>query len=104
MRFPNDIWSENSIEIIEQNFIKEYEFRYGRSIQDICIEVVTWRVIVSGKFSEIIPNQIIKTEGKNALKDIKSAFLMGDKSYSDVPVYNRYDLKPNETFDGPAVI
>lgn len=38
---PNDILSEKSIEIIEQNFIKEYEFRYRRSIQDIGIKAVT---------------------------------------------------------------
>ena len=101
---PNDILSEDSIEIIEQNFIKEYKFRYGRSIQDIGIEAVTWRVVVAGKSPEIIPNQVVKTEGKNALKGMRSVFLMGDKSYSDVPVYSRYDLKPNETFDGPAVI
>ena len=101
---PNNILSENSIEIIEQNFIKEYEFRYGRSIQDIGIEAVTWRVVVAGKSPEIIPNQVVKTEEKNALKGIRSVFLMGDKNYSDVPVYSRYDLKPSETFEGPAVI
>ena len=101
---PNGILSEDSIEIIERNFEKEYEFRYGRSIQDIGIEAVTWRVVVAGKSPEIIPNQVIKTEGKDALKGMRSVFLMGDKSYSDVPVYSRYDLKPNETFDGPAVI
>ena len=101
---PNGILSENSIEIIEQNFIKEYEFRYGRSIQDIGIEAVTWRVVVAGKSPEIIPNQVVKTEGKKALKGMRNVFLMGDKSYSDVPVYSRYDLKPDETFDGPAVI
>jgi N-methylhydantoinase A len=101
---PNGVLSENSIEIIEANFIKEYEIRYGRSIQDIGIEVVTWRVVVAGKSPEIIPNQIVKTEGKDALKGMRSVFLMGDKTYSDVPVYSRYDLKPNETFDGPAVI
>ena len=100
----NGILSENSIETIEQNFIKEYEFRYGRSIENIGIEAVTWRVVVAGKSPEIIPNQVIKTEGKDALKGMRSVFLMGDKTYSDVPVYSRYDLKPNETFDGPAVI
>jgi N-methylhydantoinase A len=101
---PNGILSEDSIEIIEQNFVKEYEFRYGRSIENMGIEAVTWRVVVAGKSPEIIPNQIIKTEGKDALKGYRRVFLMGDKSYSDVPVYSRYDLKPNETFKGPAVI
>ncbi len=101
---PNGILSENSIDIIEQNFVKEYEFRYGRSIEDISIEAVTWRVVVSGKSPEIIPNQVVETEGKGALKGMRSIFLMGDKSYSDVPVFSRYDLKPNEIFDGPMVI
>ena len=59
---------------------------------------------MAGKSPEIIPNQVVKTEEKNALKGIRSVFLMGDKNYSDVPVYSRYDLKPNETFEGPAVI
>jgi N-methylhydantoinase A len=101
---PNGILSENSIQIIEENFVKEYEFRYGRSIQDIGIEAVTWRVVVSGKSPEITPNQIVETQEGNALKGTRSVFLMGDKSYSDVPVYSRYLLKPNDTFEGPAVI
>ena len=57
------------------------------------------------KPSEITLNQVVKTEEKKtALKGIRIVFLMGDKNYSDVPVYNRYDLKPNEIFEDPAVI
>ncbi len=96
--------SENSIEIIEANFVKEYQIRYGRSIDDISIEAVTWRLVVSGKSPEIIPNQIVKTLSENALKGTRSVFLMGDKTYSDIPVYSRYLLKPNDLFEGPSVI
>ena len=57
------------------------------------------------KPSEITLNQVVKTEEKkNAFKGIRIVFLMGDKNYSDVPVYNRYDLKPNEIFEDPAMI
>lgn len=101
---PNGLLSENSIEIIEANFIKEYEIRYGRSIQDIGIEVVTWRVAVAGKSPEITPNQMVETQEGNALKGTRSVFLMGDKTYSNVPVYSRYLLNPNDSFEGPAVI
>ncbi|MDZ7897597.1 MAG: hypothetical protein U5N85_06160 [Arcicella sp.] len=101
---PNGTLSEISIEIIEANFIKEYEIRYGRSIEDIGIEVVTWRVVVAGKSPEITPNQVVEIQEGNALKGTRSVFLMGDKGYSDVPVYSRYHLKPNDTFEGPAVI
>ncbi len=104
VEIPNGYLDEKSLKTIEENFQKEYTIRYGRTIEDIGIEAVTWRVVVSGKSPEIIPNQVIKTEGKDALKGYRSIFLMGEKSYSDVPVYSRYDLKPNVTFDGPAVI
>jgi N-methylhydantoinase A len=104
VEIPNGFLDENSIKIIQDSFQKEYTIRYGRTIEDIGIEAVTWRVVVSGKSPEIIPNQVIKTEGHDALKGYRSIFLMGDKTYSDVPVFSRYDLKPNETFVGPAVI
>jgi N-methylhydantoinase A len=104
VEIPNGFLDEKSLKIIEENFQKEYTIRYGRIIEDIGIEAVTWRVVVSGKSPEIIPNQVIKTEGHDALKGYRSIFLMGEKNYSDVPVYSRYDLKPNVTFEGPAVI
>jgi N-methylhydantoinase A len=101
---PNGILSTDSIQVIEESFVKEYEFRYGRSIQDIGIEAVTWRVVVSGKSPEITPNQIVEIQEGNALKGTRSVFLMGDRTYSNVPVYSRYLLKPNDSFEGPAVI
>ena len=48
---PNGKLSKESIPEIEAAFLKEYELRYNRSIKDISMETVTWRVIVSGATS-----------------------------------------------------
>jgi N-methylhydantoinase A len=104
VKIPNGKLSEASLAEIEANFIKEYELRYGRTVPDVSMEAVTWRVEVAGKSPEIIPNQVISTQGENALKGTRKVFLMGEKSYENIPVYSRYLLKPNDTFDGPCVI
>ncbi|MCU0467588.1 MAG: hydantoinase/oxoprolinase family protein [Arcicella sp.] len=104
VHIPNGVLSEQSIAVIENNFIKEYELRYGRSIQDIGIEAVTWRVVVAGDSPEIIPQQVVGNQEENPLKGYRNVYLMGDNSYAEIPVYSRYALKANQMLEGPAVI
>jgi N-methylhydantoinase A/oxoprolinase/acetone carboxylase beta subunit len=104
VHIPNGVLSEQSIAIIENNFVKEYELRYGRSIQDIGIEAVTWRVVVAGESPEIIPEQVVGNQEENPLKGYRNVYLMGDNSYAEIPVYSRYALKANQMLEGPAVI
>lgn len=61
-------------------------------------------MVVAGKSPEITPNQIVETQEGDVLKGTRSVFLVGDKTYSDVLVCSRYLLKPNDSFEGPAVI
>lgn len=105
VEIPNGVLSPNSIKIIENNFKNEYILRYGRFIEDIGIEAVTWRVVVSGKSPELNPQQVIPTENvSKALKGTRKVYLSGEKEPIDCPVYSRYLIQPNDSFDGPAII
>ncbi len=106
VEIPNGVLSENSLAEIEENFKKEYHLRYGKLIEGIGIEAVTWRVIVSGPTPEIIPKQIVpkSQNAATALKGYRKVLLAGETNYADVPVYGRYDLQPGDNFAGPAVI
>ncbi len=106
VEIPNGVLSENSLTEIESNFKKEYQMRYGKLIEDIGIEAVTWRVVVSGPTPEILPKQIVPKSQKSAtaLKGYRKVFLAGETDYADVPVYGRYDLQSGDSFEGPAVI
>jgi N-methylhydantoinase A len=106
VEIPNGTLSEKSLTEIEENFKKEYHLRYGKTIEDIDIEAVTWRVVVSGPTPEVIPKQIVpkSQNSAQALKGHRKVFLVGAKDYADVPVYGRYDLQPGDSFAGPAII
>lgn len=106
VEIPNGSLSENSVAAIEQNFKKEYQLRYGKTIDSIGIEAVTWRVVVSGPVPQVTPKQSVPTSqhSEHALKGYREIYLMGDKVSSNVPVYHRYELQPTDCFDGPAII
>ena len=105
VEISDGILSEDSIEEIEESFKNEYLNRYGRTIDDIGIEAVTWRVVVSGKFPELNPQQVVPEENNaSALKGSRKVMMQGEKETTDCPVYSRYLLQPNAEIAGPAVI
>ncbi len=102
---PNGKLNEKDIPEIEKRFKDEYELRYNRSIINMPMEAVTWRVVVSGPTPSMIPNQIRQSSGKDAYKGTRPVFFSElGPSAIDCPVYNRYYLQPGERFSGPAII
>jgi len=118
---PNGTLSEASIDAIQSRFTEEYERRYNRSVSDMTIESVTWRVTVSAKTATLVPHQPINTgsEEESALKGTRTVWF-ADQSSSygssnsgtkestpkavQCPVYSRYLLRSGETLVGPAIL
>lgn len=101
---PNGILSENSTTEIEKRFKEEYALRYQRTIENVAMEAVTWRVVVSGQSPEIEPSQSIQNMGKNYFKGTRKVWLPNQKGAIDCPVYDRYALPVGQKFEGPAII
>jgi N-methylhydantoinase A len=99
---PTGKLSEKSIAEIELNFKTEYKLRYGRDIDHIPIESVTWRVLVSGPSPELIPNQAIIGKHGKALKGTRPVFW--GKQFEETPVYDRYSIPINKKIKGPCII
>lgn len=99
---PSGRLSEKSVSEIEKNFKDEYQLRYGRSIENIPIESVTWRVLVSGPSPELIPKQSVVGKHTKALKGKRKVYF--GNSYEEVPVYDRYAIEVNEKIIGPCII
>jgi N-methylhydantoinase A len=113
IQMPNSSLNEVSIPLIQAAFKEEYILRYGRYIENVVMETVTWRVVVSGPSPHILPQQVlnidntdINTEGsprlKTPLKGLRKVWI--DGHFEDVKVYDRYLLQPNEEHTGPAII
>jgi N-methylhydantoinase A len=99
---PEGLLDETVVPQIEANFAREYQLRYGRSIDRIPIESVTWRVLVSGPSPRIVPRQTLHQPTGQAQKGTRSVFW--GKAYEETPVYDRYSLRADETVAGPCII
>lgn len=102
VNIPSSKLSEKSLQIIEHNFKEEYKLRYGRSIENIPIESVTWRVLVSGPLPDLVPKQAIVGKHDKALKGKRLVYF--GNGYIETPVYDRYAMEENKKIKGPCII
>lgn len=101
---PNGVLNELSIPEIEQRFINEYEFRYNRSINDVPLQMVTWRVLVKGVAAKIpISQEEFSANGKSPLKGNRQLYFEST-GYLSCPVYDRYYMHEGFNADGPMII
>jgi N-methylhydantoinase A len=101
---PNGILSAESIPEIDRRFRAEYALRYQRTIENVPMEAVTWRVVVSGKSPEILPSQVVLQDTGNPFKGTRPVYLPNINGAIDCPVYDRYALPIGEVFAGPAIV
>ncbi|NDA60743.1 MAG: hydantoinase/oxoprolinase family protein [Chitinophagia bacterium] len=99
---PKGKLSAASIPAITREFLSEYRLRYGRDIQGIPIEAVTWRVLVSGPSTQMIPKQSVVGKHTAAYKGKRNIFW--GNQWIQTPVYDRYLLQPNKVIKGPCII
>lgn len=85
-------------------FEKAYMTQYGRIEPDVPVEIVSWRVVVSG------PAPVIDLSGarptasdSEARKGEREVYFGPAKGFVKTPIYDRYCLTHGETFDGPSI-
>lgn len=99
---PSGKLSAASIPAITRAFTEEYKLRYGRDMEGIPIEAVTWRVLVSGPRTTLHPKQSVVGKHTLPLKGKRNVYW--GKKYVQTPVYDRYLLKTGQRIQGPCII
>ena len=101
---PDGVLNELSIPEIERRFRAEYEFRFGRSIDNVPLQMVTWRVLVKGEVPSIAVRQseFIDNE-KDPLKGHRKVYFES-VGYIDCPVFDRYAMNSDFNEYGPMII
>jgi N-methylhydantoinase A len=101
---PNDVFSGNATGVIAEKFYEKYEELFGRRIDGVGIEAVTWRLHASAPRPEVaLKFAGVKGAPENAVKGERSVYFP-ETGYAPCRVYNRYALKPGDKFRGPAVV
>jgi N-methylhydantoinase A len=91
---------------IKELFHKEYRRLYGRQGPDVPLETITWRVEASAP----LPQIPLGGEAEDppplaeAIKCSRDVYLPEGDGFQEVPIYDRYRLRPGTAFEGPAVV
>ena len=91
-------------EAMRQVFETAYEQQYGRTEKNMPVEIVAWRVVVSGDTPaiDLVAARPATVKG-DAKKGNREIYFGPDTGFVNAPVYNRYGLIPGSNFEGPSV-
>jgi N-methylhydantoinase A len=97
-----DVIEACDIAAIANAFNREHERVYGHSDPNAAIQVISLRLIISGKtVKPDFPRRKLKP-GK--AQPIRQAEVWLDGAQRQIDLYRRADLVPGQTFSGPAVV
>ncbi len=103
---PTGKLKSNHMEVIEKSFRDKYVEAHGRAINNVPLRVFNWRIFGIGPSPTVtfkFANFPTKGSG-NPLKGTQRIYLPESKGFRKVNVYNRYLLRPNQKFKGPALV
>ena len=102
-----DAWPVADEEVVEA-FEAEYRHIYGMTIDDVDIEVVTWRLAARAEPAEIatadddVPQTAVDSSPQPV--STRTAVFGREQDAVEVPVYRRADLAIGAAFAGPALV
>jgi N-methylhydantoinase A len=102
IEFPAGMPGPASTMPLRRAFEETYRAHYRTVNADVAVEVLTWRVIVSGPAEPLEvrferPASAVRQKGERTIH-------LGAEGGVRVAVYDRYALTPGDRFAGPAVI
>ena len=103
---PDAALGAGSLAALEETFAGVYRRLYGRVAEGVPLEVVSWRVVVSGPRPSLELRSPAggSTDATTALKGERPIYLPERGKHVTVPIYDRYQLAPGTTFSGPAIV
>ena len=99
--------SAADLSAIREAFFAAYRERFGRTMEELPIEALTWRVACSAPGQEISMSGASRTEGfRDAARAARGTreVLFEGAGWLPCTVYDRYALAPGASFAGPALV
>jgi len=101
---PNGSLDKGATEGLREDFFTAYQQLFERTVREVPIEALNWRVAATAP----VPNIALNFGGQpvdagDALKGQRDVFF-GETGFAPCKVYDRYAFKPGDSFEGPVVI
>jgi N-methylhydantoinase A/oxoprolinase/acetone carboxylase beta subunit len=103
---PEGTLQPGSVDLVQQKFYATYDELYGRHLEGIPIEVINWRIQITGKTAALMPPSTIPTERVAPPASIakRMVFFNETGDYVETRVYDRDECRPGAIFEGPAIV
>ncbi len=88
---------------IRAAFETQYRAQYNVVHAGLNVEVLTWRVIASGPRSDV-SMKLATGDRSEKIKGSRPVYFKDAGGFLDTPVYDRYALKPGDSFPGPGIV
>ncbi len=86
-------------------FTAAYERIFTKSFPSEALEITNWKIEVALERADVgAAYRLEGARGSKAIKGKRPAFFPEQHGARDTPVYDRYALKPGDTFSGPALV
>lgn len=89
-------------------FEREYRRLFGHLVQGPGIEIISWRLVLSGKAPANVSwqqgSERAADRSAKAKKGTRPVYFREAGDFLTTPVYDRYRLDPGQTIQGPAVV
>ncbi|MCA3315309.1 MAG: hydantoinase/oxoprolinase family protein, partial [Roseomonas sp.] len=94
---------QDDVAAIAENFLAAYRERFGRALDGLPIEALTWRLAASAPGRDIAMEGAQQAEAGEAQRGVRLALFEGH-GWCNCAVYDRYRLGPGAAFAGPALV
>ncbi len=102
---PSKPLGENNIADLTAAFAEVYTRLYTHLYEGSRIQALHWRVLCSGPTPKVDMTRQAGTDaGGEARKGSRQAYFPDSGGFVEVPVYDRYALKPGQEIAGPAIV
>ena len=101
---PDGEMDGSAANVMRQSFLDKYQELFGRQIGDLPIEALTWRIYASGPTPNVELNFAGQQIDEEPSDKGERQVYFPETGYATCRIYNRYALKPGDSFRGPAVI
>lgn len=101
---PDGEMDGSAADVMRQSFLDKYQELFGRQIGDLPIEALTWRIYASGPTPNVELNFAGQQIDEEPSDKGERQVYFPETGYATCKIYNRYALKPGDSFRGPAVI
>jgi N-methylhydantoinase A len=101
---PDRDFAAGDVEEIRGRFEDEYRRLFGRALDGLDIEIMTWSVQVRSRLPAPRPVAPAGTENLRASDETRRIYDAREQCFADAAVHHREALETGDCIDGPAVI